>query len=70
MNISLINTKRLKDLINRGFLRIVQRDSIPYEVTEVKEIQRLRTFFDKLCRLCFWFLTTCLILFIAHKLKR
>ncbi len=70
MNISLINTKRLKDLINRGFLRIVQRDSIPYEVTEVKEIQRLRTFFDKLCRLCFWFLTTCLTLFIAHKLKR
>ena len=58
MNISLINMKLLKDLINRGFLRIDQRDSIPYEVTEVKEIQRLRTFFDKLCRLCFWFLTT------------
>ena len=70
MNISLINMKLLKDLINRGFLRIVQRDNIPYEVTEVKEIQRLRTFFDKLCRLCFWFLTTCLTLFIAHKLKR
>lgn len=70
MNISLINMKLLKDLINRGFLRIDQRDSIPYEVTEVKEIQRLRTFFDKLCRLYFWFLTTCLTLFIAHKLKR
>lgn len=36
MNISLINMKLLKDLINRGFLRIVQRDNIPYEVTEVK----------------------------------
>ena len=70
MNISLINTKRLKDLINRGFLHIVQRDSIPYEVTKVKEIQRSLTLFDKLCRACFWFLTTCLTLFIAHKLKR
>lgn len=70
MNISLINMKLLKDLINRGFLRIVQRDSIPYEVTEVKEIQRSLTLFDKLCRLCFWFLTTCMTLFIAHKLRR
>lgn len=53
-------------------IRIVQRDSIPYEitVTEVKEIQRPLTFFDKLCRLCFWFLTTCLTLFIARKLRR
>lgn len=53
-------------------LRIVQRDSIPYEVTvtEVKEIQRPLTFFDKLCRACFWFLTTCVTLFIACKLKR
>ena len=62
--------KLLKDLINRGFLRIVQRDSIPYEVTEVKEIQRPRTFFDKLCRACFWFPATCMTLFIAHKLRR
>ncbi len=53
-------------------LRIVQRDSFPYEVTvtEAKEIQRPLTFFDKLCRACFWFLTTCLTLFIAHKLRR
>ena len=53
-------------------LRIVQRDSIPYEVTvtEVKEIQRPLTLFDKLCRLCFWFLTTCLTLFIAHRLRK
>ena len=53
-------------------LRIVQRNSIPYEVTvtEVKEIARSLTFFDKQCRLCFWFLTTCLTLFIARKLKR
>lgn len=53
-------------------LRIVQRDSIPYEVTvtKVKEIQRSLTLFDKLCRACFWFLTTCLTLFIAHKLRR
>lgn len=53
-------------------LRIVQRDSIPYEVTvtEVKEIQRSLTLFDKLCRACFWFLATCMSLFIAHKLRR
>lgn len=53
-------------------LRIVQRDSIPYEVTitEVKEIHRPLTLFDKLCRACFWFLTTCLTLYIAHRLRK
>lgn len=42
----------------RDTVRIVQRDSIPYEVTitETKEITRPLTFFDKLCRSCFWFL--------------
>lgn len=56
----------------RDTIRIVQCDSIPYEVTvtEVKEIIRPLTFFDKLCRLCFWFLTTCLTLFMVRKLRR
>lgn len=53
-------------------LRIVQRDSVPYEVTvtEVKEIQRPLTFFDKLCRACFWFLLTCMTLFVSHRLRK
>lgn len=39
----------------RDTVRIVERDSIPYEVTitEVKEITRPLTWFDNLCRICF-----------------
>lgn len=53
-------------------IRIVHRDSIPYEVTvtEVKEITRPLTFFDKLCRLCFWFLITCMTLYLSHRLRK
>lgn len=42
--------KLLKDTV-----RIVERDSIPYEVTvtKVKEIKRPLTWFDHLCRICF-----------------
>lgn len=42
--------KLLKDTV-----RVVQRDSIPYEVTvtEVKEIKRPLTWFDHLCRISF-----------------
>lgn len=45
--------KQLRDTV-----RIVERDSIPYEVTivETKEITHPLTFYDKLCRSCFWFL--------------
>lgn len=40
----------------RDTVRVVQRDSIPYEVTvtEVKEITRPLTGFDRLTRSCFW----------------
>lgn len=40
----------------RDTVRVVQRDSIPYEVTvtEVKEITRPLTWFDHTCRACFW----------------
>ena len=43
----------------RDTVRIVQRDSIPHEatVTEIKEITKLFTPFDKLCRTCFFFLS-------------
>lgn len=42
----------------RDTVRIVQRDSIPYEVTviETREIKRPLTFFDKICRFSFTFL--------------
>lgn len=42
--------KLLKDTV-----RVVQRDSIPYEVniTEIKEIKRPLTWFDQLCRISF-----------------
>ncbi|MDO4215728.1 MAG: hypothetical protein Q4D12_07430 [Bacteroidales bacterium] len=42
----------LKDTV-----RFVERDSVPYEVTvtEIKEITRPLTWFDHVCRACFWF---------------
>lgn len=45
--------KMLRDTIYK-----TQVDSIPYQVTvtEVKEITRPLTFYDKTCRACFWFL--------------
>lgn len=41
----------------RDTIKVVQRDSIPYEVTvtEIKGITRPLTWFDKLCRICFGF---------------
>lgn len=42
----------------RDTVRMVERDSIPYQVTvtEVKEILRPMTWFDHLTRACFWFI--------------
>lgn len=58
----------------RDTVRIVDRDSIPYEVTivETREITRPLTWFDKLCRSCFWFLIgfLCLVLFKHLKLLK
>lgn len=53
-------------------LRVVQRDTIPVEitVTEVKEIQRPLTFYDHLTRLTFWFVIGALLSFIIIKIKR
>ena len=62
--------KQLRDTV-----RIVQHDSIPYQVTitEVKEITRPLTFFDHLSRAIFWIV--CGVLFVQFvrfvvKLKR
>ena len=53
-------------------LRVIQRDTIPVEVTvtEVKEITRPLTWFDHLTRLCFWFLLGVLITFSWMKLRK
>lgn len=55
--------KLLKDTI-----RVVQRDSIPYEVTvtEIKEITRPLTLYDKTCRACFWFLMGFLAVYLIR----
>ena len=55
----------------RDTIKVVQRDSIPYEVTviETKEITRPLTWYDHLTRLTFWFVIGYLISIIAFKLK-
>lgn len=42
----------------RDTIKVVQRDSIPYEVTitETKEITRPLTWFDRVCRFTFYFI--------------
>lgn len=55
----------------RDTIRLVERDSIPYEVTitEVKEITRPLTLYDKACRITFWFVIGFLLSFLIIKLK-
>ena len=54
--------KLLRDTIYK-----VQHDSIPYEVriVETKEIARPLTFFDRLCRACFYLLSGALLVLFA-----
>lgn len=56
----------LKDTI-----RVVERDSIPYQVTitEVKEITRPLTFYDHLTRTVFWLVIGLLVTTIVYKLR-
>lgn len=56
----------------RDTIRVVKRDSIPYEVTviETKELQRPLTFYDHLTRLTFWLVIGALLSFIFIKIKR
>ena len=57
--------KQLRDTI-----KIVQRDSIPYEVTiiETKEITRPLTWFDRVCRFTFFFLLVVILCFIYQRI--
>lgn len=59
--------KLLKDTI-----RVVERDSIPYEVTitEVKEIQRPLTWYDHLSRAILWLNIGFVLLIIIRLIKR
>lgn len=54
----------------RDTTKIVQHDSIPYEVTivETKELTRPLTWFDKTSRACFYFLFGFLILWFFKKI--
>lgn len=56
----------------RDTIRVVQRDSIPYEVTitEVKEITRPLTFYDRLTRTVFWSVIGFVLCTIVFKLRR
>lgn len=54
----------------RDTIKVVLRDSIPYEVTviETKELTRPLTWFDKTCRACFFFLFGFFILWLFKKI--
>lgn len=56
----------------RDTVKVIQRDSIPYEVTivETKEITRPLTWYDHLTHLTFWFVIDSLISYIFLKLRR
>ena len=56
----------------RDTIRVVQRDSIPYEVTitEVKEITRPLTWYDHLTRLTFWFVIGFLLSVLIRELRK
>jgi len=56
----------------RDTVKVIQRDSIPYEVTivETKEITRPLTWFDKTCRACFFLLLGFLAYYIYRLLRK
>lgn len=75
----LVGTVYLKDVsveyrykLLRDTVHIVQRDSIPYEVTivETKEITRPLTWFDHLTRACFWVLVGVLIYYLIRLIRK
>lgn len=54
----------------RDTIKVVQRDSIPYEVTitETKEITRPLTWFDHVCRFTFYFLLGVILCYIYYRI--
>lgn len=55
----------------RDTIRLVQHDSIPYEVTvtETREIVRPLTWFDHLTRACFWIFVGAIIVWLVKLLS-
>lgn len=55
----------------RDTVKVVQRDSIPYEVTvtEIKEITRPLTWFDRLTRFCFFLLMGVVVCWIYNRFR-
>ena len=51
----------------RDTVRMVERDSIPYEVvrTETREVERPLSWFDKLARAVFWIVTGAVVIGVA-----
>ena len=51
----------------RDTLRIVERDSVPYEVvrTETREVERPLSWFDKIARAVFWIVTGSVVIGVA-----
>ena len=51
----------------RDTLHIVERDSVPYEVvrTEMVEVERPLSWFDKLARAVFWIVTGAVVIGVA-----
>lgn len=56
----------------RDTVKVIQRNSVPYQVTvtEVKEIQRPLTWYDRLTRLTFWLVIGVLLSILFIKIKR
>ena len=56
----------------RDTIKVVQRDSIPYEVTitEIKEVPRPKTWFDRLCRYAFFLLCGALLFFVYRCIRK
>ena len=51
----------------RDTLRMVERDSVPYEVvrTETREVERPLSWFDKIARAVFWIVTGAVVICVA-----
>ena len=56
----------------RDTVRMVERDSVPYEVvrTETVEVERPLSWFDKIARAVFWIVTGAVVIGVASWMKK
>lgn len=78
ISVSGVDTVFVKDVsieyryrLLRDTIRLVQHDSIPYEVTitETREITRPLTWFDHLTRACFWVIIGAMVFYILRLIR-